>query len=139
MLFGPGLEFTKERVADLTRPELTHTARLRARGRAAGPTRPELRQAAVCRPIRTPRTTFTGSKYFPCLAMATDDEGSSDESLSDILSEMGSHSTAHCVDFDDNNNINPPPTWDFMTNDASWHSLCYTMDELKYDRICYCC
>jgi hypothetical protein len=72
--------------------------------------------------------------------MATDDEcESSDESLLDILSDMGSHSTAHRVDFDDNNfNINPPPTWDFMTNAATWHTLWYTMDELKDDRICYC-
>ena len=57
----------------------------------------------------------------------TDNGESSDDSLDDILSSVGSHSAACLVDFDENHtSIEPPPSWDFMSNDESWHALWYT-------------
>jgi hypothetical protein len=94
----------------------------------------------VCRPIRArrPRPKLTGSNYFPCLATeTTDDGGSSDESLLDIISENESQIGTR-LQFDNKASfIDPPPAWDFMTNDKSWHSTWYSVEELKADRICY--
>jgi hypothetical protein len=68
----------------------------------------------------------------------TDNGESSDDSLDDILSSMGSHSAACAVDFDENHtSIEPPSSWDFMSNDESWHALWYTTSQLKKQRICY--
>ncbi len=94
----------------------------------------------VCRPIRARRPRpITTDTYFPCLAMdTTDNDDSSDESLCDVLSSMGSHSAACAVDFDENRtSIEPPPSWDFMSNDVSWHALWCTTSQLKKQRICY--
>ncbi len=102
---------------------------------------PSGRKAAVCRPVRTCTTLkLSGSKYFPCLATdMTDNDDSSDESLDGILSQMGSQSTAQIVYFtEDDEFIDPPHWWDFMTNDESWHALWYTTKELKENGIRYC-
>ena len=68
----------------------------------------------------------------------TDNDDSSDDSLCDVLSSMCSHSAACAVDFDENHTyIEPPPSWDFMSNDESWNALWYTTSQLKKQRICY--
>ncbi len=94
----------------------------------------------VCRPIRARRlTTITTDTYFPCLAMdTTDNDDSSDESLDDVISTMGSHNGVSTIEFDETHiPIEPPPSWDFMSNDESWNSLWYTTSQLKKQRICY--
>ncbi len=96
----------------------------------------------MCRPLRARRAKplLSGSLSFPCVAMdTTDNDESSDDSLEDALSRiMGSHSDTHIVDFCEHDfYISPPPHWDFMTNDESWHSLWYTPEELKAQGICY--
>ena len=110
---------------------------VRRRNRDAAP----LRAASmVCRPIRARRPRpITTDTYFPCLAMdTTDNDDSSDESLDDVISTMGSHSAVSTIEFDETHiPIEPPPSWDFMSNDVSWHALWCTTSQLKKQRICY--
>jgi hypothetical protein len=67
----------------------------------------------------------------------SDDEGyDTDDSLGDVLSRMGSDCKS--VAFDAKTTyVKAPSTWDFLNNDASWHALWYTVDELREQGIRY--
>ena len=94
--------------------------------------------AAVCRPLRARKPRLSGSSYFPALATdTTDNEGSSDESLDDVMSRMGSDEDGPKVTFSKHIDYVRAPPWDFHTNDQLWHSLWYTVSEIKDQGIRY--